>query len=136
MSQHANLQNEIESVLDELEELDGIDWSDRPVHEVEELWDLRDRLLELIDESLDEASISDAEYVWWNDQAEFHLYCSTHYHEISNEQWTGFTQTDNHDEIRKAARERLDNGALCERCHSNRLYERRDELLAERDLDD
>ena len=125
---------DIESILDELKSFEGVDLTTAEPAIVERFFDAQDRLMDAIDADLDEDEIPQATHVWWNDQAEFHCYCDDHYHPIASEQWTGFTEVDDPRAVRQAARERLESGVPCEKCHSEALYKRRDELLEERGL--
>ena len=125
---------DIESILDELKSFEGVDLTTAEPATVERFFDAQDRLMDAIDADLDEDEIPQATHVWWNDQAEFHCYCDDHYYPIASEQWTGFTEVDDPRAVRQAARERLESGVPCEKCHSEALYKRRDELLEERGL--
>ncbi|NHN64325.1 hypothetical protein G9463_13605 [Haloarcula sp. JP-Z28] len=125
---------DIESILDELKSFEGIDLTKAEPGTVERFFDAQDWLMEAIDAELDDDDLPQATHIWWNDQAEFHLYCADHYFPIANEQWTGFTEVDDPQAVTQAARDRLDSGVPCEKCHSEVLYGRRDELLEERDL--
>jgi hypothetical protein len=125
---------DIDTILDELESFEDLNLREADPDTLERLWDAQDRLIDAVDAGLDEDSLSEATHIWWNDQAEFHLYCGAHYYPIANEQWTGFTEVNDPQAVKQAARDRLESGVPCEKCHSQALYERRDELLEERDL--
>jgi len=127
-------EDDIDAILDELKSFEGVDLAEAEPGTVEQFFDAQDRLMEAIDAELDEDEIPQATHIWWNDQAEFHLYCAAHYFPIANEQWTGFTEVSDPQAVTQAARERLESGVPCEKCHSEALYGRRDELLEERDL--
>lgn len=125
---------DIDAILDELEKFDSMDLNEADPDTLDQYFDAQDRLTEAVDAELDEDALSEATHIWWNDQAEFHLYCGEHYYPIANEQWTGFTEVNDPQAVKQAARDRLESGVPCEKCHSQALYERRDELLEERDL--
>jgi len=125
---------EIDAILDELERFDSMDLKGKDPDTLEQYFDVQDRLVDAIDAELNEDHIPDATHIWWIDEAEFHLYCAEHYHPIADEQWTGFSTVPDPQAVKEAARERLEAGALCEKCHSEALYGRRDELLEERGL--
>ncbi|RLM32787.1 hypothetical protein [Haloarcula sp. Atlit-120R] len=125
---------DIETILDELEAFEDVNLREADPDTLSRYWDAQDRLIDAIDAELDKDTLSEATHIWWNDQAEFHLYCSSHYHPIASEQWTGFTEVTDPQAVKQAARDRLESGVPCEKCHSEALFERRDELLAERGL--
>jgi len=132
----AGLPETIDGVLDALEQVlaETADIEELAFEEQQRYWNLKSQLIDLINEDLDEDAVTSADKIWWNDECEFHFYCRSHYNEIADQQWSGFTTAENPQQIREVAQERLEDGALCEKCHYEVLYDRRDELLQERGL--